>query len=445
MAVTHTRARADAPASTRRVWVAPLLLFVLSTLVYAATVARSHFSADIWTSNFASWHVAKTGSPWVDGIPFPSFDQNPLRAQWFLDVHGHTVIGRSPGVVAAALPAYWLARPAHMTTLPGALTAAVLTGLAVMLMFLALRRRISGRDAMLATLVFGFATPVWSVAANDVWPHTITVLGITGMAWAATRDRWWLLGVFGGITLWGRLHAAVIVAIVGLFLAWRRRDPALAVRVGVSSGFFLLLMMVWTHWMYATWNPTASYDTSPFVQYAEDNRFSIVNQLGLWVSPGRGILVWTPLIVLLLPAVVRSWRTLPDWTQALMYAGLAYTVLQGALNRFSGGDKFYGYRLGLEFLACGTPAFALSARRAGPVARRLLGPVIAVQALAITAGAIVDGGFIGTPQAWHANGFVVVIDKVGPVGWVTVVLSAGLGVLAARMWSSASDAIAEGP
>jgi hypothetical protein len=433
MATYEATLPSTTPARRRRTWLAPLVLFLSATAVYALTVVRTSFSADIWTANFASWHLATAGNPWLEGIAFPAFDHNPLRGEWFLDTNGHTVIGRSPGVIAVELPAYWISHPDHMTMLPGALTAAILTGLAVMLMYLALRRVMPSGQAMLSTLVFGFATPVWSVAANDVWPHTITVLGIAGMAWASTRDRWWLVGIFGGITLWGRLHAAVIVAVVGLFLAWRRRDPALAVRVGVSSALFLVPMSIWTHWMYGSWNPTSSYDTSPFVDYAETNRFSVVNQLGLWVSPGRGILLWTPVILLLLPALVRSWRSLPDWSRALVYGGLAYTFLQGALNRYSGGEQFYGYRLGLEFLACATPALALSVRRVGPLGRALLGPVLGVQLFAIAAGAVMDGGFVTTSEAWHDNGFLVVVDKVGPLGWVTVALAAGLGHLAGRM------------
>jgi alpha-1,2-mannosyltransferase len=405
------------------------------------TVTRTFYSADLWTANFASWHLVNAGNPWVEGIPFPDFDHNPLRGEWFLDTNGHTVIGRSPGVIAVQLPAYFLAKPSSMTIVPGALTAALLTGLAVLLIYLALRRVASERLALLATLAFGFTTPVWSVAANDVWPHTVTIVGIAGMAWAATHNRWWLVGIFGGITLWGRLHAAVIVAIVGLFLAWRRRDPLLAVRVGLTSSIFLVAMSAWTRWMYGSWNPTASYDTSPFVDYAETNRFSIVNQAGLWVSPGRGILVWTPVILLLLPALVRSWRSQPDWSRALLYGGLAYTFLQGVLNRYSGGELFYGYRLGLELIACATPALALSVRELRPLGRIMLGPLLGLQLLIIAVGAIQDGGFVSTENSWHKNGFLMVLDNVGALGWITVAIAAGLGFLLGRMLdrSSASE------
>jgi alpha-1,2-mannosyltransferase len=160
--------------------------------------------------------------------------------------------------------------------------------------------------------------------------------------------------------------------------------------------------------MYGSWDPTASYDATAFVDYAATHRFSLVNQLGMWVSPGRGILVWTPVILLLLPALKRSWSAQTDWSKGLLAAGLIYTVVQATLNRFSGGDRFYAYRLGLEFLACAFPAFALASRHMGPWARRLIGPLIALQFVAIMLGAVRDGYYYVLPDvAWTDNGFMV--------------------------------------
>ena len=426
------------PAARRALpsWVVPVALFVGAAVVYGLTIAHDAVSLDVWSANFGSWHLARTGNPWIEGSNIPLLDQNPLRHEWVLDTNGHSVIGRAPGVIAAAMPAYWLLHPAVFTTAPGGYTAAVITAGSVTLLFLALRRSLPQRWALLAALVFGFATPIWSVAANGVWPHTITVFGICGMAWAASGERWWWVGVFGGITLWGRLHAALIVALLGLLVGLRRRSPMIVVKVGVVSGLFLALLSVWTHWMYGTWNPTAAYDTSPFQNYAAEHRFSIVNQLGFWVAPDRGILVWTPVVLLLLPALVRSWRELPDWSRSLLWGGLAYTLLQGVLNTFWGGDVFYGYRLGLEMLACGAPALALAAGRMGRVARLLVGPVLGVQTLAIAYGAVHDSAWLPGDQAWHHNAFLVGLQHdTGPIGWVVVALAALIGFLAQRVYA----------
>jgi hypothetical protein len=427
-------AEASTRSSQQRRWAA-IAVFGVLFLVYAATISHGLVSLDVWSANFGSWHLARTGNPWIEGLGIPLLDHNPLRHEWVLETHGHTVIGRSPGVIAGSLPAYFVLGSSSFSTVPGGLSAAGLTACAVTLLYLAFRTRLTQRDALLSAAVFGLATPVWSVAANGMWPHTITVLGISGMAWASATGRWWWAGVFGGVTLWGRLHAALIVAVLGVLVAARRRSPVVVLRIGAASAAFLVLISLWTRWMYGTWDPTASYDTSAFTGYAAENRLSVTNQLGFWVSPDRGILVWTPVILLLLPALVRSWRDLPDWSRSLVWGGLAYTVLQGVLNRFSGGDVFYGYRLGLEMLACSAPALAFSVPRAGPVARRLFGPVLALQFLAITWGAVRDTAYLPFDQAWHHNAFEVAVRHAGVGGWCAVVLVVGLGVLVQRMWT----------
>ena len=152
----------------------------------------------------------------------------------------------------------------------------------------------------------------------------------------------------------------------------------------------------------------------------------------MWVSPDRGILVWTPVVLLLLPALVRSWRDLPDWSRSLLAGGLLYTLASCAMNTFTGGDGFYGYRYGLEFLACATPALALSYERMGRLARTCLGPLIGVQFFAFLLGAVEDNAYLPQTAAWHQNVFVHTVDRVGPYGWLVVGFAAVLGWLAAR-------------
>ena len=96
------------------------------------------------------------------------------------------------------------------------------------------------------------------MAANALWPHTVTVLGICGMAWAASRNRWWLVGMFGGIALWGRLHAAIIVAVLAVGVAVVRRQPGIVLKAGALSVAALGLVGVWTHWVFGTWIPGAA-------------------------------------------------------------------------------------------------------------------------------------------------------------------------------------------
>lgn len=420
-----------------RSWRVPLGLFASLAVLYGLTISTNP-SPDVFTADFAARHIALTGDP-VPHLPdFPRLDDNVIREVWIVETaDGREAVGRAPGVIAAVVPAYWFLRPDTVSAVPGGLTAALLAAATVTLLFLTVRSRIGERRALLAALLLGVTTPMWSIAANGVWPHTLTTLGILGTAWAADRGRWWLVGLCGGLILWGRLHASVIAAIVGLGLAWWRRQPSIAVKVGTASAGLLALMAVWTHWMYGRWNPSAGYRSGDFTGSAG---LDLVNLAGFFVSPDRGLFVWTPLTLLLLPALARGWRELPDWSRTLLVAGAVYLLIQGVLVRFSGGDQFYGYRTSLELLACAAPALALTAHRMGSVARRLFAPLAVLQLVMIVPGSVLDGYYVRADDVWQRQSYVngVIDHTPGMLVFLGCSLAASYAVW--RWWRSSDPA-----
>lgn len=395
------------PQRSRRVrWVLPTALFCACAFVYGLTVSTDP-SPDAFTADFAAWHIARTGDPVPDISDFPRLDHNIIRETWIVETaDGREAVGRAPGVIAAAVPAYVLLRPSAISAVPGGLAAALLSAAAVLLLFLLLRDRTGSRAALVAAGLLGFATPVWSVAADAMWPHTLTTLGILGMAWAADRRRWWLVGLFGGLALWGRLHAALVCAVLGVGSAGSRHRPGIAVRVGVAAGAMLALMTVWTRWMYGSWDPTSGYRAGDFGDNVAGNVLHLPNYLGFLVSADRGLLWWSPLLVLLLPAAWRHRRELPDWSRWLALGGASYLLSQAMLNRFSGGDQFYGYRTSLELVVSLAPALALSAHRMSARARRWFTPVALLQVVLIAPGSMVDGFYTKVDAVWEHNAFL---------------------------------------
>lgn len=412
----------------------------ICAVVYVLTAGYGMTSGDVTAAHVLSWQIGSVGDPTFHPDTYPPLDEQRFRQIWVIqDSDGNEVIGRSPGAVIAALPAYLAFGGDSFSRAPGAVTAALLTALSVALLASCLQRFMRTREAALATLAFALTTPVWSVAADGMWPHTVTVLGICGMAWAAARERWWLIGIFGGIAIWGRLHVAVIVAIIGLFVGWSRRDLGIVTRVAAPSVALLALQGVWTKWLYGSWHPMAPYALTISDNPLNTKGVGFINHLGFWVAPDRGLLVWTPILLLLLPALCRHWRELPDWAKALVWCGLAYTFIQGMRNPFHGGDGFYGYRLTLELLACATPALALSARSMGRYAREMFGPVLVFQTLVICVGAI--HGRIASPAeaAWTSHTLLSAMAHLGPpvlIGFV--LLSTAIGILGQRVWADPS-------
>lgn len=383
-----------------------MLLFLGLTVVYGLTISPQP-SLDVASAHFASWHLVQSGSNWIEATGF--LDGHPLRETWLTSVGDHLAVARAPGVIAATIPAYFVAQQDEFSNLPGALSAAVMTAAAVTLMFLAISRQLRIKPALIFSVVFGLGTPVWSVAADGMWPHTITVFAIAGMAWAASVNKWWIVGVFGGIALWGRMHVAFVVAILALIEAWRARDWRIVAKVAIPGAVSMAAFVVWTRWMYGEWRLTGGYSTS-WVTTVEGRYPSLwTNELGLFFALERGIVVWTPLLLILAPSVWRAWREIPSWSRSLLIGGFAYTVLQGYLNRFSGGDSFWSYRLGLELVASAVPAYALAWHKAGRFARAVSGPLAVLQVAVIGLGAVLNLGGAPAEDAWWANSMAMIV------------------------------------
>lgn len=448
--------------------------FVVSFLIFLATTTPGPVSIDIGSSEVAAWTIVRTGAPWIDNLaPEDAAPTWPgglryVRASRSVGGHtivvptpmvwigtgrdGHRVIDRTPGAIVAALPAYAVAallgdRSGPPPQWPERLTTALLAAWALALMAAALAGFVPRRAAVLSTLGLGFATPFWSAGADQLWTHCVTAVGIAGMAYAAQRDRWWLVGVFAGVGLWGRLHVAVIAAVVGLAVASRRRNVGVALKVALPSLALMGLAAGWGKWVYGVWRPQGGYGTiSGYANAAAASRHSLaVNELGLLVSPEVGLFVWTPVLLVLIAVAILRWRGIPDWAQWLAVGGALYLVIQGGLDVFTGGSGFWGYRLGLETVIAATPALAfaiaehLRSRRATRM-RPVLIFLVGLQVGAIGFGAVGNVA-VGSGHGWRDFDLVTAAHRWPLPFGTAVVLGVSVAAMVSKLGRSRARAV----
>lgn len=271
-------------------------------------------------------------------------------------------------------------------------TASLLVALSTVGIYLAVRRAAavagSHRTALLAALVFAFASSAWSVASRALWQQTASILFLTCAIIALQRladdRRWaWWAGVFIPLCCLARPTDAVFAGLALLYALLRLR--AAIVRVLLPMAAVLGVFFAVSYSQYGTVLP-------PYYQaghrFAEPKKLQFAD--AVWVnliSPNRGLLVYDSAIVLAAVAgTVLLWRAgrLQGLELVLVLTVVAQLI---TISRYgSTGGPTYGPRLMIDILPClsvlGGPAYRWIVdqrwRRPGARHRAVVGAAAAV-------------------------------------------------------------------
>lgn len=412
-------------------------VFVVALLGFSLTATYSGPTImDVWSGALQAWGLGTTGRPWLEVVGDPAAVTYAMEnLKGFGWVNGHIVYANAIGSWMFTAPFYAiLGDPSQFGLLGTAVAAVVFSALGVLWMYLALYRIVPHGYALIGAGIYAFGLPTWSVSADGTWGHTITQCAIAGAALAAAKNKWWLAGLALGVGSFARAHLLLIPAVLGTGMAWSRRSVVPVLQVGLTSAASLAVLVGLNTIVYG--EPSIGGGrTDPLsrVELGDDVRgiSYFKNLAGFLISPGRGILVFTPLLVVLLPAVIKHWRTMPDWTRWLAAGGITYTAAQLWVAHFFGGDAYNGYRLGLELVTCLVPLYTLAAARSGPRTQTIAAFFATLQVGVTAIGAWLRP-WIAAGTEW-TNNELIVLWRQGPVA-VSVLLLAivALAVVLAR-------------
>lgn len=284
-----------------------------------------------------------------------------------------------------ALPLVWLGMtlpdigPVHAALL----LAPLLTALAGLYLFLAVRRTFSGM-ALPTPLAPLTVTLVWGLGSM-AWPYTKTffsepVVALTLIAAAyhlvkfrdtlAARQALWS-GAWLGLGLLARSANAIVVPLYSLTLLWylaqdhglaRERPRALRARWRqreVWQPVLAFVVPVVVAGLLSLLYNAVRFGTPFESGYLEAEQFSAFwpqGILGELLSPGRGLLWYTPWILALIPAVPRAWRRDQAMTALALGTALVYVLFYGKWYMWHGG-----FAWGPRFLVPVLPLLALLA------------------------------------------------------------------------------------
>ncbi len=266
----------------------------------------------------------------------------------------------------------------------------VLSAGAAIFLLLLLRRLTSDRTAWMLTMLFALGTGNWSTSSQALWPHTFGQLAIIGCLYSVERfgssdseSRWyWIAGTF----------AACALAIRPTNLALL---PALALVLWLQPARFADYLRVFLPPVAAA-ALIGAYNLTVFQSIAGGYSPKLSGGffdglLGILLSPGRGLLIYTPIAIFALAAFAPRARESRGQHRLVVIAAGVFSLLHiafiAAWPNWWGGYCF-GPRLLTEIcapiiilIAVGFPAI-----RSGGVKWAFLGVAVycfLVQALGV--------------------------------------------------------------
>ena len=187
------------------------------------------------------------------------------------------------------------------------ISASLLASIAVVLMYLVLRRE-GTRWSIPLALVFAFGTNTWMISSQALWQHgtgeLLIALALLLLLGPASPTRTALLGAVCVLMAANRPPDALIAGAILLFTIWSRRRGA----VWLLAGAAIPLVAVLYYNLSFIGHALGGYALG---KRSEEIFFRLdwSGVPGLLISPARGLLVFTPFLIFLPVGLVQRLRT----------------------------------------------------------------------------------------------------------------------------------------
>ena len=283
--------------------------------------------------------------------------------------------------------------------------ASVLTAAAVTFAFFTARRYAPATQAMVIAVGLGLGTGYWSTVSQTLWQHETAIFGLSMAVLALTAPtlragHLLALGIGAGVAATSRpqLAPAVAVLLGTVFVreGWRRGIVSAVIAAALGAA----LVVSNVQWFGSVLGAMPILEALHPRVHATEGTFDLRawGLAGLWLSPNRGLLVFSPIVAVAaagIPALVRErWRS-PLTHCAL--AALGQYVLYGCYAVWWGGHT-YGPRYMLDVLPLLVPLAA-----AGVDGRPLPRPAFAVGTLVLAWSVAISalGAFVFPNERWN--------------------------------------------
>lgn len=257
------------------------------------------------------------------------------------DGHWHSVYPSLGPVLTTPLYLPILLVPGIANQSPAALIAiarvaekgvAVLVAVAAAMLMSVFLGGIAGpRAAWWLTLVFALGTGNWSTSSQALWQHTYSPVAIIGCLYFV--DQWrtgaarsfWLAGALAGIAFALRPTNGILLPalVVALIVQEARRSDAFR-----AIGAAALVIAAVTAYNLSIWGTATGGYGAAFQPRVDTRLFEAL--AGMMVSPGRGLLIYTPVVAFAVAAFARAARASLETHRAVAAAAVVFCAGQFA-------------------------------------------------------------------------------------------------------------------
>jgi hypothetical protein len=339
-------------AAGPRTWRVALLLFVLLWPIYVVNF-RLLGAGDSIPTRLLPFSVLREGNLNLDEFSWERRSDGRLPYYVLqLGDHIYSVSTIATALVVTplyVLPAWWLAahgigyddvRARVVIVAMERIAAATLTALSASLLFVVLRRLTTWRWALALALVYALGTSTWSISSQALWAHGLSevclvILCALLLAPAPSRAAVAAAGLTAAVMVANRPQMAVFALLALLFVWVRHRRHVLA--FAAVPALVGVLLLAYNRAVFGGL-------TGGYGGFGHFDAPLLEGVAGLVVSPNRGLLVYTPIMLFAFWGAVRVWRVeAPAWLRWLS-AGVLLHVLVYAKFREWWGGYTYGPR-----------------------------------------------------------------------------------------------------
>jgi hypothetical protein len=329
-----------------------LLLFLLA--VYLLTYSGVFHSDDEMSVAAVAESLAKRGSVTIDQLRWNQ-DLSGGIGKYGLDGHLYSKYGWGASVAAAPFYLAALILPPLGSVQAVMLLNTLVTALTGMLVFLCARRLGVGRMASVGVaLIFGLATPAWPYAKylfGEPQSGLALLAAFYGLLLYRDEQRWtplWLTGIALAGALAAKTANATAIPLFFLLLTvyeWpppgegggRARFPylrRLALRSLPLAAPILLAGGLTLIYNYLRFGALLDAGYLPIEQFSGRLQEGLP---GLLLSPGRGLIFYAPVLLLLIPALPVLWRARRRETAFILLLAASQTLLYARWHVWFGG------------------------------------------------------------------------------------------------------------